>query len=352
MQEVPDELIERYFKGLCSAEEAAAVLAFLKKHPEHPYLLQEWENTDGHTPLAAQHSLEMYDAVAAYIKKQDHNKGRLHFLWRIAAAACILAVFVSLWLNSVRTTARNNIATTGQATTPRWQERQNTRDTNVHVLLPDGSAVVLSPGAYIKYPQAWAANGRREVHLKGEAFFQVAKNKDLPFVVYSGFIRTTALGTAFKVANPADGQHLQVRLLEGKVRVDVIDSISKKMPRTYYLLPGQELLFNSVLQPALLRAFKKPAVPADKRFNNSMASTAAEATYMFNNQMLSEVLDHLSAIYHVPIIYARDEIGQMYFIGKIETTDPIEKTIQDIALLNKLSVKKRGGGYILKRKKQ
>ncbi|HTL08082.1 MAG TPA: FecR domain-containing protein, partial [Chitinophagaceae bacterium] len=198
----------------------------------------------------------------------------------------------------------------------------------------------------------WAANGRREVYLSGQAYFQVTKNKELPFVVYSRFISTTALGTAFRVTNVDNGQPLQVRLVEGKVRVELIDSSSAKTAPAYYLVPGQEIVFTNPQQPGRIHAFKKPAIPKGTKMNTALATAAADATYMFNNQTLAEVLDHLSVIYQQRIVYAREDIGQMYFIGKIETTDPIEKTLQDIALLNKLSVKKQGGVYILKRKKQ
>jgi len=71
---------------------------------------------------------------------------------------------------------------------------------------------------------------------------------------------------------------------------------------------------------------------------------------MFNNQTLAEVLDQLSAMYRVEIRYPKASIGNSYFIGKIDKDDSLDKIIHDIAILNRLSVKKQNGVYILRKK--
>ncbi len=70
------------------------------------------------------------------------------------------------------------------------------------ILLPDSSIVHLNSGATIRYPEKFVGN-RRDVELKGEAFFKIKRNVDKPFTVNSGNFKTTVLGTSFSVANNA-----------------------------------------------------------------------------------------------------------------------------------------------------
>lgn len=84
------------------------------------------------------------------------------------------------------------------------------------VPLPDGTKVEINTGTAIRVAQSEV---RREVWLDtGEAFFEVAKNKDKPFVVHVGKQTVTVLGTKFSVRRDAD--KVTVKVLEGRVQVD------------------------------------------------------------------------------------------------------------------------------------
>lgn len=349
MQEINDELINNFFKGLCTKEEAVKVLAYLKKNPDHHYLLNEWDAADGKTPLPGNYTDGMYNAVEGYISKGEKRQAKLKLLWKIAAAACIISVVISVWIRGEKEKKQLVVAEVNQVQPVEWTQRQNTQDTAIVQVLADGSRITLSPKAYIRYRKDFGQDARRDIYMEGEAYFEVAKNKAKPFTVYSGYISTTALGTAFRVT--AFGNGIKVRLHEGKVVVAVIDTVYKKMHTDYYLSPGQELVFNARNKQGIIYAFhKKNGInPTGKTEYTQQSST--DESYMFNNQTLADVLDHLAEIYHVTITYSKPEIGEIYFIGRIERNDPLEKTIQDIALLNKLSVKKQNGGFILKRKK-
>jgi transmembrane sensor len=84
-------------------------------------------------------------------------------------------------------------------------------------ILPDGSTVSLNSNSTVYFDTDYNKNERR-VMLKGEAFFEVAKNKEKPFSVSTGEFTTTALGTSFLVKADSAGKYA-VQLLEGKVQV-------------------------------------------------------------------------------------------------------------------------------------
>ncbi len=85
-----------------------------------------------------------------------------------------------------------------------------------YVKLPDGTLIYLQKGASITFDTASFKN-RRFVDLKGEAYFDVFHDNSKPFVVTTGEIQTTVLGTAFNIN--ALGKSVQVTVTRGKVRV-------------------------------------------------------------------------------------------------------------------------------------
>ena len=73
--------------------------------------------------------------------------------------------------------------------------------------------------------------------------------------------------------------------------------------------------------------------------------------YMFENQGLADVLDQLSIIYNVEIQYSSGDLHNKFFIGRLDKYDSLEDIINDIALLNHLSVAKREGCYVIRKRK-
>lgn len=87
------------------------------------------------------------------------------------------------------------------------------------VQLPDGSTVILSPGSTLDFPDSFDGMPKREVALTGEAYFDVRRIPDKPFIVRSGKLRTTVLGTAFNVKAMPGEKSITVTVISGKVQV-------------------------------------------------------------------------------------------------------------------------------------
>src|SRR5690606_2960126 len=100
------------------------------------------------------------------------------------------------------------------------------------VSLPDGSKVTLNSASSIKYDKHFS-NGRREIELIGEAYFDVKKDSLHPFIVETNHIQTKALGTAFNV-KAYKGDSILVALMSGVVEVSNSVMQSKEM-----LMPGE-----------------------------------------------------------------------------------------------------------------
>jgi ferric-dicitrate binding protein FerR (iron transport regulator) len=86
------------------------------------------------------------------------------------------------------------------------------------VTLPDGSKVWLNNASSLRYPVAFTGK-TREVELKGEAYFEIARNAAQPFKVKVGAMLVDVLGTTFNIAAYGDESHIRTTLLTGGVRV-------------------------------------------------------------------------------------------------------------------------------------
>lgn len=86
------------------------------------------------------------------------------------------------------------------------------------VLLADGTLVYLNAGSSLRFPANFIKGLERKVFLTGEAFFEVAKDKD-PFIVNANNVNIRALGTAFNVSSYPEEENVNTVLVEGSVGV-------------------------------------------------------------------------------------------------------------------------------------
>ena len=103
------------------------------------------------------------------------------------------------------------------------------------LLLSDGSRVWLNAGSSITYPATFTGE-KREVSIRGEAYFEIAGNKNKPFIVNTANEQITVLGTSFNVNSYADEPFTKTTLVEGSVKVN--DALLK---------PGQALLDGKIV---------------------------------------------------------------------------------------------------------
>jgi len=239
------------------------------------------------------------------------------------------------------------------------QHESNTSGKTKAFALPDGSRVMLSNNSELTYSEP-AGDHKRNVLLKGEADFAVAKDKTKPFTVFSGEISTMAVGTRFTVTAFEKEKFIQVKLDEGKVMVKSEKTVNNKLTDNFYLLPGQKLIYDKNQQTAKIRSFGRD----DKNLADNAGNGGKTANdnplfplgnkkswFMFNNQSLIEIFHSLELMYDVKIVYAKKDIDQRYFIGTFSKSDSVENILQQIAMLNKLTVTKKDNSFIINKRK-
>lgn len=113
--------------------------------------------------------------------------------------------------------------------TTEWGKKMN-------ITLADGTEVRLNSGSTLKFPDRFQGN-TREVELSGEAFFNVARNSDKPFIIKSGEVETMVLGTSFNVNTYPESKQVAVTVATGKVKVTSREN-------EIFLLPNEQGVFD------------------------------------------------------------------------------------------------------------
>ncbi len=278
------------------------------------------------------------------------------------AASLILATGWALTFFAQQKTVRPAVATVArrknEPAAPAARQLINHTTSPKQYLLQDGTTVLLSAGSEVGLQEPFEP-GRRDVYLTGNATFQVAKDKARPFTVYSGGISTTALGTRFTVTAFKNSNHIRVVLHEGKVVVKGVGDMRKKVRKDYYLVAGQEFVWENRLEG--LARVQNTESDAEPMLASTKAATSAELTperpsipslgktswYMFNNKSLPHVFNQLMSIYETEIIYNRADLEKKYFIGTFNQGDSLETVLKQIAILNGLRVTREHQKFIV-----
>nr|WP_262905313.1 FecR family protein [Hymenobacter nitidus] len=181
-----------------------------------------------------------------------------------------------------------------------WLQQTNPTQQVQYFRLPDSSRISLHPGSSLRYRTA-LAGPRREVHLEGEAFFEVSKNPRRPFLVFTKQVVTTVLGTSFRV-KAAAGQDASVAVLEGKVAVQAREGAQLDASPAHpaalgvLLLPNQQVVYSAARRHLKKELVDRPVVLAPQPFE-------------FEARPVAEVLGALEKAYGVDIVYDKAKLA-------------------------------------------
>ena len=173
---------------------------------------------------------------------------------------------------------QNKVIATNTIQTPKGGQYQ--------IILPDGSKVWLNAASSLTYPEIFVGK-ERKVKLTGEAYFEVAKNKNMPFIVNTQSQNVEVLGTHFNINSYMDEQTIKTTLLEGSVKVSNNQFIQ-------ILKPGDQ---------AIMNASTNGAIKLVHSVDTDDATAWKNGQFSFNNASLKAILNQLERWYDVKIDY-------------------------------------------------
>jgi hypothetical protein len=181
--------------------------------------------------------------------------------------------------------------------------------------LPDGTAVWLNAASSITYPTAFNGS-ERNVSITGEAYFEVAKNASMPFVIKVNKETTIrVLGTQFNVNAYTDEPNVMTTLVEGSVRIQSGKNVQQ-------LLPGQQL---RLAEDGELALIKNPDV--------QQVTAWKDGIFNFHRVKLEAMMRQLSRWYDVEIVYPNG-IPDMEFGGKVQRSLPLSKLLEGLGAMD------------------
>jgi hypothetical protein len=186
--------------------------------------------------------------------------------------------------------------------------------------LPDGSKVWLNSASSLRFP-AFFSGKTREVELNGEAFFDVAKNPDMPFKVVTKDQIVEVLGTQFNINSYADEESFKTTLIEGSVKVIYKD-------RIILLNPGQQF------QPSLKSS---KVIEAD----TEEVTAWKNGYFLFKDEDIQSIMRKISRWYNVEVSYS-GEIPDVGFGGNISRSKGIDEVLNVLQLTNAVHFKVEG----------
>lgn len=193
--------------------------------------------------------------------------------------------------------------------------------------LPDGSLVWLNAGSTITYSQGFGVE-ERKLKLSGEGYFEVTRNKQLPFEITTKELQLRVLGTKFNFRNYPEDEEVSVSLLEGKVSLRNY----LKNDALCYLEPDQKAILN-----------KK---------NGKLMVSASEARYtaewtngflFFDEELLPDIIKELERSYNVKIYIEDESLKTFRFYGNfVRKEQTIQEILEMLASTGKLEYKIEG----------
>jgi transmembrane sensor len=180
------------------------------------------------------------------------------------------------------------------------------------IVLSDGSSIVLQPQSALQYPVVFS-KANREVRLRGEAFFEITKNPEKPFLVHADKIVAKVLGTSFVIRALNDESDVLVQVKTGKVSVfkdfDALgNNHGKEQPEGVVLIPNQQVVYSRG-QSKMVKSFLEPA---DKM------NDAVKQRFVFHDAPLQEVFQLLEEVYGVEIVYDKDAVSNCYLNASLD----------------------------------
>jgi transmembrane sensor len=329
-----EELLIRDLTGDLTPDERRELLDFLQadtgRRREQEILKDFWAQKE--VTYADTHST--FEKLKDRIRLEEESVGmksaftpapRRHLLlWRSAAAVLLFALGgygIFHYYYSDRS-ARHSLA---------WQEKYTARKAMSKMILADGSSVTLNADSRLKYPAGFDGP-IREVYLTGEAFFNIQKDPDHPFIIHTDKMTIRVLGTSFNVRSYPGDAVMETTLLQGSIEVTFPDRPADKI----ILRPSDKLVIRNI--PVTMDS--AGGASADKEKGKAIGKGSTETKYsltgltyyrnqhntivetswvdnklVFSNEEFQSVARKMERWYGVSIVFDREDLETIPFTG-------------------------------------
>ncbi len=294
------ELITTILEGSAGKDDQLHFEKWLKEGENHQYFKEiktNWEATGNLSYCYNTETNAAWDKVSkqTIYKKTKTRKIRTSIL-QLAAAAILVFTIGAYFLLQEK------------------QELISKNDPINDYLLPDSSKVSLNRNSKLVFVEGFKGKNR-ELWLEGEAFFDVKRNPEKPFVIHVGNNLVEVLGTSFNINENTEREYIELNVERGKVRFK-----SNDLNRSLVVEKGQAIIYNS----------KDNDLVRLKKANINYLSWKTNLI-RFEQTPMTEVVLTLESVYGKQIIIKSDELKELKFSASF-SNQAFEKVLKVIAL--------------------
>ena len=315
-----ENILDRYLKGEASPAEIERVEAWLNETGAPGIGWQQMDQTSRDRWLSG-----LFNQIQASAGINDPKVVAMpqrRILWRsIAAVAAVLALFFTIYLEWPVLQNRLHPDQLTILNVPLNQKKL--------IVLADGSKIRVNAGSGLKYPKVF--NGKiREVYLSGEAYFDIQHDASRPFIIHTGKVVTTVLGTAFNIKEDNRLHTVTVTVTRGKV------SVANGKEPLGVITPNQQISFNTVNHQHIQKDVDARQVIAWQ-----------ENDIHFNDITFAEAAAQLQQRFKVKISFANGKVKSCRFTGTALKAEKLGDILKVICAFNNASYQTMADGSII-----
>lgn len=306
----------QYFEGKITKENEKTLLDFIASSPQNKMLFRDWEN-EWFATFNNEETDKAWQKLVMQIepeKMQETSVIKRRWL-RGYKWMRIAAVFTGLILLSVIYLVYRNSVPEEYAFTVEAPLGERSR-----MVLPDGTLIWLNSGSHVEYSAGFRKNNRT-IRLIGEAYFEVKKNEEIPFIVQTKHCSVKVLGTRFNVSAYPDDDFTETTLIEGGV--ELISDLNEPLR----MVPGERVVYNHKTNQMY-----KENVTAE----NFSSWTCSRLD--FEEITLKDLMKKLSRRYNVKITIASEELAEKKFSGSLINGETLTEVLSAINLIVPIEV--------------
>ena len=310
-----DERILKYFQNGLEANERLLLLREIEKNEELKKQFAEYQNMQALLNLSS-HTEDKEEGKTGYqhfLKRIRSKKMHIWLVKTMKYAAAILILIISTYQLSVWHMS-HQLQDDLQAQTNTLYVPAGQR---ACITLQDGTIVWLNAQSTLIYPSHFYGK-ERIVSITGEAFFEVSKDKEKPFIVTAQDAKIRGLGTKFNVYSYPDTKQIKTSLIEGAVQVFYKSKQVILRPNEESIAQDGKLTVSNIKNPDMLL------------WRNGI--------YSFNNERLVEIVRKLELYYDVTINIANPKLQDICYTCKFRQRDGIEKILYTIQKIHHFKI--------------
>ncbi|MEO3403443.1 FecR family protein [Mucilaginibacter sp. CAU 1740] len=248
-----------------------------------------------------------------------------YYLWRVAAAVILVTGFSYFFFTRLSTPSNLSASLTPSA----WQNKNTFVREKSSIVLADGTRITLNSKSSLRYPTNFTGK-TREVYLSGEAFFDVHKDHEHPFIIHTEKMNIKVLGTAFNVKSYPNDPSSETTLIRGAIEVTLDDRPSDRI----ILKPSEKLIVKKGSFATVQKRADKlaPAASADSGTqyvltsftrlhadDNAVLETSwTQNKLIFRDESFADLANRMERWYGVNIQFKTDSMKNYHFTGTYE----------------------------------